>query len=143
MADVFSKKKRSDIMSRVKGRDNAATELRLIRIFQQQHITGWRRHVAIFGNPDFVFPKARLVIFVDGCFWHGCPKHASRPIHNRTFWHKKLGRNKLRDRLVNRTLNKHDWRVFRVWQHELIHKNEENLALRIRKSLNRIRSRQR
>lgn len=119
MADVFSKEKRSDIMSRVKGRGNVATELRLINIFRQYRITGWRRHFAIFGNPDFVFPSSRLVIFVDGCFWHSCPIHRSLPESNSTFWKRKLERNKARDRLVNRMLKAKGWRVLRYWQHEL------------------------
>jgi len=133
MADVFSRKKRSDIMSRVKGRGNAATELRLICIFREYYITGWRRRVVIFGNPDFVFPKTRLAVFVDGCFWHGCPKHESQPNSNRIFWRKKLGRNKKRDHLVNRTLRATGWRVLRVWQHEL--QDPSRVARRITKLL--------
>jgi len=120
-------------MSRVKGRGNAATELRLIRIFGEHRITGWRRHVAIFGNPDFVLPKARLAVFVDGCFWHGCPMHASYPSSNRTFWKKKLVRNKDRDRLVNRILRTKEWRVIRIWQHEL--RELDNVAKRVSRSL--------
>ena len=133
MVDVFSRKKRSDIMSRVKGRGNAATELRLIRLFKKHRITGWRRHVVIFGNPDFVFPKIRLAVFVDGCFWHGCPKHESHPSSNRDFWRKKLGRNKGRDHLVNRTLRAKGWRVLRVWQHEL--RKPIGVARRVSKAL--------
>jgi len=53
---------------------------------------------------DFVFPTLKLAIFVDGCFWHGCPKHATQPANNRVFWKNKLARNKVRDRLVTRTL---------------------------------------
>jgi DNA mismatch endonuclease (patch repair protein) len=120
MADVFSRKKRSDIMSRVKGRGNVATELRLIRIFRKYSITGWRRHLSVFGNPDFVFPKLHLAIFVDGCFWHGCPLHGSLPETNRKFWERKLERNKTRDRLVNRALKAKGWIILRLWQHELL-----------------------
>jgi DNA mismatch endonuclease (patch repair protein) len=120
MADVFSRKKRSDILSRVKGRGNVATELRLIRIFRKYSITGWRRHLSVFGNPDFVFPKLHLAIFVDGCFWHGCPLHGSLPETNRKFWERKLERNKTRDRLVNRALKAKGWIILRLWQHELL-----------------------
>lgn len=122
MVDVFSKKKRSDIMSRVKGRGNVATELRLVSIFREFKITGWRRHLAVFGNPDFVFPKLRLVIFVDGCFWHRCPLHGSLPETNRIFWKRKLEQNKARDRLVNRLLKEEGWKILRFWQHELLQK---------------------
>ncbi len=124
MADVFSKEKRSDIMSRVKGRGNVSTELRLIRIFREYKLTGWRRHVAVFGNPDFVFPKSRVAIFVDGCFWHGCPIHGSLPETNRAFWKRKLEQNKARDRLVKRSLRANGWRVLRLWQHELLQKEK-------------------
>jgi len=72
MADVFSARKRSQIMSRVLGRGNKATELALIVLLRRHQITGWRRAARLFGKPDFVFPKHRLAVFVDGCFWHGC-----------------------------------------------------------------------
>ena len=131
MADVFSAAKRSDIMSRVKSRGNRATELRLIVLFRKYAITGWRRNVPLFGSPDFVFPKARLAVFVDGCFWHGCPTHGTMPSANGDFWRAKLERNKSRDRSVNRSLARSGWRVLRIWQHELTVKNESRLMLRL------------
>src|SRR5579864_3753379 len=112
MADVFSVAKRSEIMSRVRGRGNRATELALISLFRRNKIAGWRRHKPLFGNPDFAFRKQRLAVFVDGCFWHGCPKHATQPETNSDFWAAKLARNKARDRLVARTLKRRGWRVF-------------------------------
>lgn len=69
----------------------------------------------MFGKPDFIFSKFRLAIFVDGCFWHGCPKHATKPKNNREFWLRKLSANKRRDKLVTRTLRKTGWRVIRIW----------------------------
>jgi DNA mismatch endonuclease (patch repair protein) len=120
MTDVFSKRKRSEIMSRVKGRGNEATEARLVHIFREHAISGWRRSYPVFGNPDFVFPESRLCVFVDGCFWHGCKRHGSQPTSNRAFWRRKLARNKSRDRVVNRTLRTLGWRVVRIWQHELL-----------------------
>lgn len=119
MADVFSKEKRSAIMSLVKGRGNEATELRLAQIFRSHGIVGWRRNSTIFGKPDFVFPRYRLAVFVDGCFWHGCPSHSRTPSSNQNFWKKKLEKNKIRDRLVGAELRKAGWRVVRIWQHEL------------------------
>lgn len=106
-------------MSNVRGTGNKATELAMVALLRRHHITGWRRHARVFGNPDFVFPKHRLAVFVDGCFWHGCPKHATQPTSNRAFWREKLARNKLRDQLVNRTLKERGWSVQRIWQHEL------------------------
>lgn len=119
MADVFSKRKRSEIMSRVKGRGNAATEIRLISLFRAEGIKGWRRQYGLFGNPDFVFPKHRLVVFVDGCFWHNCPAHGSIPTSNTEFWQTKLQKNRDRDVKVNKELRRIGWRIVRVWQHEL------------------------
>src|SRR5579872_2601058 len=115
MADVFSGAKRSEIMSRVRGRGNKATELALVSLFHENKIVGWRRHTPLYGSPDFTFRKSRLAVFVDGCFWHGCPKHATRPKNNEAFWTAKLARNKARDRLVVRTLKRRGWRVLRIW----------------------------
>lgn len=133
MADVFTRVKRSEIMSNVRGRGNKATELALVLLFRRNRIIGWRRHLPLFGNPDFVFRQSRLVIFVDGCFWHNCPKHGSRPMTNRSFWRKKLEGNIARDRLVNLTLRKNGWRVLRVWQHELTRQDESRLLQRLRR----------
>lgn len=158
MADVFSKRKRSEVMSRIRGRGNRATELALARLFRRHHITGWRRQVQIFGRarsplragrlsvksgapgvtrptfcvrPDFIFPKLKRAVFVDGCFWHGCPKHATKPKNNHSFWRKKLAGNKRRDALVTRTLRKTGWRVVRIWEHELRRVNETRLLARL------------
>lgn len=135
MADVFTAEKRSAIMSRVRSSGNRATELRFLLLLKEWKITGWRRKRRIFGHPDFVFPKLRLAVFVDGCFWHGCPEHTTNPQNNREFWAQKIQRNKDRDRLVNRTLRSKGWRVLRIWQHELIQKNEFRCIARLRSAL--------
>ena|SRR5581483_4915385 len=122
MSDIFSKVKRSEVMSRIRGLKNKSTELALIRIFRIYRITGWRRHYAVFGKPDFTFPQQRLAVFVDGCFWHFCRIHAKLPENNRDFWHRKLRANMARDRLVNRTLKKNGWKITRIWEHELAQK---------------------
>ena len=137
MADIFSARKRSAIMARVRGQGNARTELALLAVLRHHQITGWRRRQSVFGNPDFVFRAQRLAIFVDGCFWHGCPKHATWPKQNAAFWRKKIRRNMARDRKVSRTLKKMGWRVLRIWQHEMTKKNERWLLVRIRHALDR------
>lgn len=119
MADVFTKAKRSEIMSRVRGSENKATELKLIVLFREHGFKGWRRNYPLFGKPDFAFPAERVAIFVDGEFWHGHPTRAKIPEDNRAFWERKIKRNKARDREVNRTLRQKGWTVVRVWQHEL------------------------
>ena len=97
MSDVFTKAKRSEVMARIRGHGNRDTELALAKFFRAHRITGWRRNQSVFGKPDFVFPRFKLAVFVDGCFWHGCPKHATKPKNNAAFWRKKFAANKSRD----------------------------------------------
>lgn len=106
-------------MSRIRARGNKETELALIGIFKEYHITGWRRNRPVFGKPDFVFPKKKIAVFVDGCFWHGCPEHSTMPKNNREFWQKKLTANKERDIVVIGELQKKGWTTLRIWEHEL------------------------
>jgi DNA mismatch endonuclease (patch repair protein) len=119
MADIWSKQKRSKVMSLIRSRGNKATELRLIEIFREFHITGWRRNQPLFGKPDFTFRRERVVVFVDGCFWHGCPKCYKRPSSNQEFWDTKIDNNRKRDRRVSRELRREGWKVVRIWQHQL------------------------
>jgi DNA mismatch endonuclease, patch repair protein len=135
MADIFTKAKRSEVMSRVRSRGNKDTEIALAKLFRRNKIIGWRRNQKIFGKPDFIFQKIRLAVFVDGCFWHGCPKHGTQPKGNRAFWKNKFARNKARDVLVTRTLRSAKWRVLRIWEHELARKNETRLIKRIQRFL--------
>ena len=108
-------------MSHIKGKGNKDTELVMIQILREHHVSGWRRNQAVLGKPDFIFPKQKIALFVDGCFWHGCPKpkHSNMPRNNQEFWAKKLQANKDRDKFVNRELRKLGWKVVRVWEHEL------------------------
>lgn len=119
MADVFSKEKRSQVMSRIRSRGNRKTEIALLNLMRTNGIAGWRRHYPILGKPDFVFKGLRLAIFVDGCFWHRCPRCALNPATNRKFWEAKLAANRERDRTVNRLLRQQGWRVLRIWEHSL------------------------
>src|ERR1700738_175696 len=68
--DIYSEAKRSEIMSRVRGRANRATEGAFAKVLREYRITGWRRHLPLPGRPDFAFPAQRIAVFVDGCFWH-------------------------------------------------------------------------
>ncbi len=106
-------------MSRIRSRGNKNTELRLIAVFREFGINGWRRHQLVFGKPDFIFRSRRLAVFVDGCFWHACPMHSKTPSTNRKFWTEKLRRNAARDKLVARALRLKGWRVIRIWEHDL------------------------
>lgn len=119
MADTVSKEKRSSVMAAVKSKGNRSTELKLIGILRKYHLTGWRRNQSLFGKPDFVFRRQRVVVFVDGCFWHGCPKCYRRPSSSREYWDKKVQGNIARDRKVNEKLSLDGWTVVRIWEHEL------------------------
>ena len=132
--DVFTPEKRSAVMARIRGTGNKDTELRLIILMRAARITGWRRNSTLTGKPDFVFPKLRVAVFVDGCFWHGCPIHGTKPKQNAEFWLTKIARNQARDRLVNRTLRKAGWRVLRIWEHELARKNLPRLFARLKRA---------
>jgi DNA mismatch endonuclease (patch repair protein) len=110
---------RSRTMRAVKGRDNASTELRFLKILKAARITGWRRHLNLPGRPDFAWRTERIAVFVDGCFWHGCPKCKKSPRENSGYWQKKISGNVRRDRRVARQLRANGWRVFRVWEHAL------------------------
>ena len=111
-------------MSLVRSAGNRSTELRLIALMRTARIRGWRRHQTLPGKPDFVFRKHRLAVFVDGCFWHACPKHVIFPAQRAAFWLRKLANNKARDRRVNRILRKDGWRVVRIWEHDLARRGE-------------------
>jgi DNA mismatch endonuclease (patch repair protein) len=69
-------------------------------------------------RPDIVLRRARLAVFVDGCFWHGCPTHGTKPRSNSDYWAKKIGRNRDRDRRNDRALRAAEWTVVRIWEHD-------------------------
>ena len=106
-------------MAAVKSRGNASTELKAIRIFRENKIVGWRRNAALFGWPDFVFPKSKVAVFVDGCFWHGCPRCYRAPQSSKDYWSAKIVRNMRRDKIVNRQLTRAGWKVIRVKECQL------------------------
>lgn len=106
-------------MRSVRSKGNISTELKLISIFKSYGIKGWRRNYKINGNPDFVFPKLRLAIFVDGCFWHGHNCRGLKPATNKKYWDQKIQNNKKRDRKNNRYLRQLNWSVIRIWECKL------------------------
>ena len=116
MADIFSKKKRSEIMSRIRGK-NTKPELLL-----KKQLKGFTYHPKnLFGSPDFINYQKKTVIFVDGCFWHGCPIHYRTPKSNREYWIPKIERNIIRSREVSLAYKLAGWKVLRIWEHELIY----------------------
>lgn len=118
-------------MAAVRSHGNGTTELKLAALLRTNCIFGWRRSRLLFGKPDFTFSQQKLAVFVDGCFWHGCPLHGTQPKQNAEFWREKILRNQARDRLVARTLRARGWRVLRIWEHELSRQNEHLLVRRL------------
>lgn len=131
MSDVFSKEKRSAVMQAVKSRDTKTTELKMIAIFRELHIVGWRRTYPLVGKPDFVFPNKRVVVFVDGCFWHGHNCRNVTPSANADFWNAKRQYNIQHDAVVTETLTEKGWKVIRIWECELKKKNSDHLLAKI------------
>jgi DNA mismatch endonuclease, patch repair protein len=117
--DTFSKIERSRIMASVKSTNNKSTELRFLSILKGKSITGWRRNYPVAGRPDFVFPRLKVAVFIDGCFWHSCPKHCRLPASNKDYWISKIERNKIRDKKTSRAFRGRGWTVIRIWEHEI------------------------
>ena len=134
MADMFDPAKRSEIMSKVHSHDTTPE----IRVRKLLHCMGYRfrlRRRDLPGNPDIVLPKYKTVIFVHGCFWHGCPtcrRAKIRPAENAEYWNKKLDRTLERDRKNIAALKRAGWRVLVVWECETRKKQLENLAKKLK-----------
>ncbi len=130
MTDTVSEKKRSEIMKANKPKGNKSTELRLIQLFRQLNMKGWRRNYKIAGSmPDFVFHKKRIAVFADGCFWHGHNCRNLTPKQNSEYWQKKIENNRIRDKQINERLERKGWKVIRIWECEIKEKNKEKLKL--------------
>lgn len=115
--DVLTPRQRSHCMSRIRGRDTAP-EVILRKALWSARLR-YRLHCKIPGRPDIVFPRAKVAVFVDGCFWHGCPLHGVKPKTNYEFWQRKIGKNISRDRVVTELLRAEGWSVLRFWEHEV------------------------
>jgi DNA mismatch endonuclease Vsr len=127
---------RSRIMSAIRSKSNKTTEVALARVLRNAGLTGWRRHLSLPGTPDFAFPKERIAIFVDGCFWHGCSRCYRAPKSNPEFWASKVAGNRARDARVARKLRRAGWSVCRIWEHSLI-KSPDVAARKIARMLGR------
>lgn len=119
--DPLTTQERSARMSKVRATKNRSTEMRVASCLIRNGFRGWKRHVAdVPGRPDFCFIAERVVVFVDGCFWHGCP-HCQRnmPHSRREFWKAKIESNRRRDRKIKRLLRVQGYAVMRIWEHAL------------------------
>ena len=115
MADYNTKKQRSYNMSRIKS-SKTKPELILKDALRGRYL---RYQPKIYGKPDFASKKNKTVIFVDGCFWHKCPKCYREPKTNKDFWLPKIERNVERDKKVTKKLKSEGWDVIRIWEHEI------------------------
>jgi len=126
-------------MARVKS--SGTRPERLLRSALWKRGLRYRLHEKLPGSPDIAFVSDRLAIFVDGCFWHGCPVHYTEPRTNTAFWRAKLQRNAERDQRVDRELSAAGWRVLRIWEHE-VHDDLDHVADRVVSVLDDIRHEQ-
>lgn len=116
--DPFPPKERRRVMQAV-GRNDTEPEMWLRRALWSAGLR-YRLQRRIAGTrPDLCFLGAKVAVFVDGCFWHGCPLHYSAPVHNSSFWSEKLRKNKARDRRDDRRLKLAGWNVLRYWECEV------------------------
>lgn len=119
MVDVLTKKQRSLNMSRIKSK-NTGPELIFKKLLSSVGIKNFKMHPPkITGKPDFYFPKEKITVFIDGCFWHKCSKCFQQPKENKNFWLNKINDNLKRDREINRTLRRQRYKVIRFWEHEI------------------------
>jgi DNA mismatch endonuclease (patch repair protein) len=84
-------------------------------------------------RPDIVFTRQRLAVFLDGCFWHGCPAHGSQPRSNSAYWRAKIDRNRARDARASESLDAAGWRVIRAWEHEPVDEVAERIIRALRR----------
>ena len=132
MSDIFNKAKRSEIMKKVRSKNNKSTELKLIQIFKENNIHGWRRNYKVKGHPDFVFLNKKIAIFVDGCIWHGQDCRNTKPKDNQEYWDKKRERNMKHDKEITEYFENRGWTVIRIWECELKKDNKNNLLIKIK-----------
>lgn len=138
MADIFTKKKRSEIMSRIKGRDTKL-EISFRKALWCAGLRGWRIHHGSH-RIDVAFTRKKVAIFLDGCFWHGCPKHYRKPKTDEGYWIPKIEANRERDKKTTKALETEGWRVVRIWEHDLGNSDEAmKQAVRISQLINGMR----
>ncbi len=127
-------------MAAVKSHGNRSTEKRLRSILRNAHIRGWSgQEKRLPGVPDFVFPRSRLAVFVDGCFWHGCPRCYREPRTSVSYWQRKRQRNIARDRRVSAKLRRLGWSVLRVREHSLRQPKKVVDSIRHKLTIHRVR----
>ena len=134
MVDVFTKAKRSEIMSKIRNIDTKP-ELTVKRLLKKYHAKFVTHPKDVIGKPDIANKQKKLAVFIDGCFWHGCKICRTIPKTNRNFWEKKIDYNRKRRLKVKRELKRDGWRVLEFWEHE-VNKNSNRVVSVILEKLN-------
>jgi DNA mismatch endonuclease (patch repair protein) len=134
MGDNLSPEDRRKTMQAVKGK-GTRLEKRLWAMLAGMRLNGWKKNPeTITGKPDVVFPCQQIAVFIDGCFWHGCPQCQRKlPVTNREYWEKKIKRNVALAQIHNEQLEQDGWTVIRIWEHEMA--NTAKIRERIRKAV--------
>ena len=136
MAGRITKKKRSRIMSRIRSK-NTSLEISFKKLLDKNKLSGYKMHPKVLGNPDFVFPKKKLVIFIDGDFWHGYNWKKLHKVPPKKYWQAKISRTIARDKKYTMQLKKAGWKALRFWEHE-IKKNPKKAIMKLKKACYRL-----
>lgn len=116
MADIFTKEKRSWIMSRIKG-TNTKIDLKMKKMLEENKIK-FEMYPKMYGNPDFILKNKKIIIYCDGDFWHGYKYHEKKKLPKK-FWRDKIEGNMRRDKRITRKLRRDGWSVLRFWEHDI------------------------
>ena len=116
--DKMTKDQRSHCMSQIKSK-NTKPEIVFRKAIWEAKIRGYRLSSKVIGKPDLFFPKIGIAVFIDGCFWHKCPKCFKKPKSEQDYWNKKIKRNVKRDAEINQKLCNNNIRVLRFWEHDI------------------------
>lgn len=127
MADVFTKEKRSEIMSLIRAK-NTGIERKAFAYLRKNKIHFQRHYNRVAGKPDIAIPRKKIAVFIDGDFWHGYKFDQWKRRIPKVYWRDKIASNIARDAKNRRALKRQGWRVMRVWGHELAKKPEKTLA---------------
>ncbi len=117
--DTVNKETRSRVMSTVRSKHTRLEES-FATLLEKAGVKGFTRYAQdLPGTPDFAFLETKVAVFIDSCFWHGCPQHLRKPNSNQEYWKPKIANNINRDARTDAALQAIGWTVIRIWEHEL------------------------
>jgi len=118
MNDIFSKEKRSEVMSKIRS-ENTKIELLVFKELRKRGIYFQKHYKKVYGSPDIALPRKKKAVFIDGDFWHGYKTNVLCKNLSGVFWKNKITKNIERDRKINKQLNEIGWKILRIWEHEI------------------------